>query len=53
MKLKIKPKKFWATRLDPDLIKDFTKVCKEIGVSIQDAIELCLKEFIKQNTREK
>lgn len=49
MKLKIKPKKFWATRLDPDILETFLAFCKKHGVSIQDAIELCMQEFVKQN----
>lgn len=50
MKLKIKKRKFWATRANPDKIKVFTLLCNKLGISIQDAFDLFLDEFIKQNT---
>lgn len=49
MKLKIKKRKFWATRANPDKIKVFTLLCNKLGISIQDAFDLFLDEFIKQN----
>ena len=53
MKLKIKKRKFWATRANPEKIKVFTKLCTDLGISIQDAFDLFLDEFIKQNEPKK